>query len=1315
MPALIDTRYRPLRLLGHGGAGSVHLVEDTFHDDRLVALKILDLDADEVGRELLAREFYHLTKLVHPNLVKVFDFGVEPGSGRCYFTMEPVEGRDLLQATQGLELERTYVLLAQLCRALGYIHALGYVHNDVKPGNILVSDGEGGPRVRLLDFGLASLRSRRLEPSSAGGSVIQGTLHYLAPELLSGRAPDEGTDLYALGVVLYEVFTGRHPFEAAGSRRLGDALHDRPLPPSALMPHLPSRLDALVLRLLSPQPRERPETAHDVLGELAAIAGTDLHPETPETSASYVRGARLLQRDNVLALVDGVLRCVGAPGLAAMPAPAAGAVGPSGALEASSAAPGLLLLVGDTGVGKSRLLEEIRIRGQLAGILPLDVLCASGEVRHYGAICAILQRLVRSVADRPELVEELLEVHGAGVLKIFPELRPGRAVPPATTLPAAQEEERLHEQVSRFLLAIAALRPCLILIDDLAKVDERSLHLLDYLARNLWLRRQEGERLPVGLIATLQQDVPVKHPSRTKLEQIRSESFCWELLVEALDRDGVSQLIAAMFGLREVPQHFAGWVFALSEGNPLFVVELVAFLVDAGHIRRQDGRWRILLNEPAGLEIPKSLADIMGDRLRRLEPEPLRLLQVMAAVGRPVLETHLLLLSGLEPERSRRALLALLRRQLAVERRRGDRAFYELEHPAKGEVLYQQLPEPARRMLHLRIAHFLEEQQARGGSADVAEELARHYVLGSDLLGACRHAWAAGDGLRHIYSNKKALEMYQVVLEAFGACRARIDWRRFPAFTAPADGPGGPREAFPLGLGELVEVYWACFKLQMELGQYHEAMECATAVLYLAERTHNVRLSAQATKQIGSVYRVRGDCERATACIQRALESFRELEDVKGQADCLHDLGHLQYLLGRHLPSLEFYQQSLGIRKSLADRSGIAESYNNIGTVHFYLGNYNQSMDYFRRALEIRRSIDDKFGIGKNLNNIGLIHYQLGDLETARKLLEESLELKRSMSERAGVANTLSNLGEIHRTLGNYEKSHECESESLSIKRQIGDQQGLSISASNLGIVCTRLGRYDEALEHLSLALSTTRRIGFRVLEIEALCNLAETHFEIGNPRQALTLAEQALRMANASSSRPDQMTASLTLGHLYLELERPEDAVGHLHLASQLAADLSSKEKLASAQLLLGVYHRLSGRFEDALATLDKGLRLARDIKSRYLMARSCLEQGKLHLERSQIESAAEALRAARSSATRVTCPELEWSLCFMSGQLEAACRRYAPAFEQYRRCVEIFRTAAQSLAAPPMRHAYLSDRRRAAVAEHVRDLKSVLQRLVT
>jgi tetratricopeptide (TPR) repeat protein len=1307
MASLIDRRYRSIKLLGHGGAGSVHLVEDTFHENRRLALKILELEADERSRELLAREFSHLTRLVHPNLVEVYDFGIEPGSIRPYFTMEPVEGADLLSATEGRGFAEIVPLLVQICRVLGYIHDLGYLHNDFKPANLLVLGSGEASQVKLLDFGLASLRRQAAAPSRA--PTLRGTLHYVAPEILAGKPADERTDLYALGVVLYEVFTRRHPFETEGSERLGDALHSKPAAPSTLAAGLPAGLDELILRLLAPQGRDRPASAHAVLNQLNAIGGSSFRLDTPETTASYVHGGRFLERDSVLAVVDGLLQCIGAPGLAAAePRPDGGAQAPEAA--AGSVAPGLLLLVGDTGVGKTRLLEEIRIRGQLMGILPLEVHCSAGDVRYYGAVCQLLQRLTQTVADRLEVLDELMERYGAGVLKVFPELRPSRPAPPAMGLPAAQELERLHEHVSRFLLAIAAQRPSLILIDDLMRADERSLHLLHYLARSLWLRRQDGEGLPVAIVATLQQDGQkplMRHPARAKLEQLRSEPFCWELIVEPLSSGATGALVASMFGLDAVGQRFADWVYALSEGNPLFVVELVEFLVDEGWIRRQDGRWQIQIEDLAGLEIPKSLADIMAGRLARLEPGLLNLLQALAAFGRPVPAGQLLELAGLEPAAAREAIDRLVHRQLAVERRRGERVYYQLEQPAKGEVIYHQMPEKERRVLHLRIARLLERRLSPSGLAEHAEELARHFVLGGDLLGACRHAWAAGDALRHVYSNKNALEMYQIVLDAFAACRPRLDWQHLPRFR---EGQG----RFPLEVSEVVEVHWSSFQLHLELGQYREAMECAAALLYLAERTGDEALRAQATRRIGSVFRLQGAYERAMACMQRALEEFRRLEEVRGMAESLKELGAVQYLMGRHLQSLEYYQQSLGIWKSLGDRGGIAESYNNIGTVHFYLGNYNQSMDYYRRALELRRSIDDKYGIGKNLNNIGLIYYQLGELEKARKYLDESLELKRAMSERAGVANTLSNLGEIHRTLGNYQKSFECESESLALKRQIGDQQAISISASNLGIVCTRLGRYDAALEYLSLALSTTRRIGFRVLEIEVLCNLAETHFEIGNPRQALLLAEQALRLANENSSRPDQMAASLMLGMLYLELDKPDDAVGHLHLAVQLAGDLSNKEKLAAAQIVLGSYYRRVGRLEEALATLDKGLRLARELKSRFWMARASLEQARAFHERLRLEDAAEAVRMARSAATKLQCPELEWQLGFASGQVEAASRRYAAAFEQFRRCVEVFRAAAGSLAAAPMREAYLADRRRTRVAECIRELKAELRRIV-
>ncbi len=1331
---LIDSRYRPLRKLGHGGAGNVLAVADTFQSDRLVALKLLDLEADELRRELLAREFYHLTKLAHPNLVKVYDFGVEPRWGRCYFTMELVEGPDLLAATQDRKIQEIYPLVAQICRALGYIHDLGYLHNDIKPGNILVADRDGRSQVRLLDFGLASLRPREPDPRAATkDTTISGTLHYLAPEVLRGQAPNVRSDLYALGVLLYELFTRRHPFHPDDGGTPGSggsplsAVAGSPPQPSALAPELPAALSDLLLGLLSARPKNRPASAHQTLALFNEGAGTSFQPETPETLLGYVHGGHLLDREAHLAAIDSFLREAGLPALGATSEacesvgiasplpncsgtatpPETGVLGPMLVKGPKLKDPGgcrsLLLIVGKDGMGKTRLLEEIRVRAQLSGLLPLGVRAAASSGGQYWAIRRILGYLVRSTADDPGIVDRFLEEGGAGALKLMPDLRPGRKPPVFPQLPAAQEEQRLFEQVSRFFLALAAQRPCLVLIDDLQVLDEGSLRLLGYLARSLHLQRRTGKKPPVLLLATCKAELA--DPLRGKeIEKLAAEPFAAKIEVKSLPASRVQALIGAMFGLETVPESLVHWVTALSEGNPLFIVELFEFLLSEGHIQRIEGRWKILVDDPSKLEIPKGLSDIIATRLERLEPPVRRVFQILAALGRPVLEPHLVELSDVPQKEAKKAIDALVSRRLAVERRLGARRFYELEQPAKAQVIYPRIPEEQRQQLHLSIARHL--ARCHGEDPAHAEELARHYVLAGELAGACRPAWVAGNALRKTDSNKTALEMYQIVADAFRRSQNQIDWQRFPALL---DGT-----AFPLQLDELVQLHRSSCDLAKKLGRYQEAVRSAAALLHLGHRVGDGALVAHGNFQIGWACRLQGNYDRAVRHLGRAREAFQRIDAIKDLGDTFNQLGNLRFQQANYVSSLEYYQQSLGIRMSCADRLGIAESYNNIGSVYFYMGNYNQSMSYYRRALEIRRELGDQYGIGKNLNNIGLIYYKLGDLDQAKKFLRESLELKRSMSERAGWANTLSNLAEIDRTQGNFKKSYEAELESLAIKQQIGDIHGQSISASNLGIACTRLGRYGEAFHYLSSALQTARRIGFRALETEVLCNLAETQMALGSPRQAMAVARQALALANRNASRPDQMSANLTLAQLHLDLEHPDEAMSHLHMATQLAGELSNAEKLASALLLTGRQARQKRRGEEALQALDKAYAMARDLKSRYLLAEIQLERTWASLEMDRVAAAAQALQTAKSCATRIQCPELQWRLQFAAAEVHRAARQLPEAFRHYGSCVEILRQIAASLEPAPLAETYLADPRRSRIMESLRSLKEELHRLV-
>src|SRR5437867_10925802 len=197
---LLNERYAVVRLLGEGGMGSVYLVRDTYQGGRQVALKFLraeGLNAETI--ELFKDEFRSMARLRHPNLAEVYDFGCVESDGRYFLTMEYVKGEALGQQKREMLVDRFDSLTVQGLRALDYIHSRGMLHNDVKPHNIMIYLPF---QVKLLDFGLARGQAESVKTG------LSGTLHYIAPERFGEKGVDGRSDLYSLGVVLYEVLTG---------------------------------------------------------------------------------------------------------------------------------------------------------------------------------------------------------------------------------------------------------------------------------------------------------------------------------------------------------------------------------------------------------------------------------------------------------------------------------------------------------------------------------------------------------------------------------------------------------------------------------------------------------------------------------------------------------------------------------------------------------------------------------------------------------------------------------------------------------------------------------------------------------------------------------------------------------------------------------------------------------------------------------------------------------------------------------------------------------------------------------------------------
>jgi serine/threonine protein kinase len=255
LPTILGERYKLSIQIGSGGMANVYRARD-LNLERDVAVKILreDLISDPSFRARFHQEARSAANLVHPNIVTIYDFGHD--AHRYYIVMEIVEGMDLktlIRRSGHLTIDQALEIIIQVCKGVGYAHRAGLVHCDLKPQNILISPDT---RAKITDFGISQALAS-IDPDERT-DIVWGSPKYFAPEQAAGNPPSPSSDVYALGVILFEMITGKLPFEADHPTQLADLHQTAPPPsPSSLNPEISPALEAIILKVLSKDPASR--------------------------------------------------------------------------------------------------------------------------------------------------------------------------------------------------------------------------------------------------------------------------------------------------------------------------------------------------------------------------------------------------------------------------------------------------------------------------------------------------------------------------------------------------------------------------------------------------------------------------------------------------------------------------------------------------------------------------------------------------------------------------------------------------------------------------------------------------------------------------------------------------------------------------------------------------------------------------------------------------------------------------------------------------------------------------------------------------
>ena len=716
----LSNRYEITGELGRGGMGVVYRAHDPLLD-REVAIKLIPPAMLNPETE---QRFQHEAKLVaqmdHPAIVSIYDFGFDEGS--LFFVMPVVKGRTLttLLREETLSLGDVLEIGIKVAEALDYSHVprgdgatRGVIHRDIKPENIMVLRDEDGLRIRVMDFGVARIASE--ERITKTGTIV-GTPAYLSPEQVAAKGIDSRSDIYSLGVVLYECVVGQPPFSGDVQSILYRIVNEFPQSPRAIGATIDEEFEQLIMDCLAKDPAKRPQRAGEVATALKRYK------------------ERVKDGDRAMTLV--LTRTI------KMPRPALPTfVGREKELaelhrKLNVAVAGecqFVVVAGEPGIGKTRLLDEIENLAKVRKIRVLHGRFVEQDRSYpYQGFCEAIQEYFRfrdTGISQSSGTTDLSDLSG-GLVSLFPMLTEIDEIRAATTTGGTsagspeshtlENRTAIFELLARTLMRIGGGQPLVLLLEHLHG-GEVSIEALPYIVRRLG-------PTPTLIIGTYRStEIDKHHPLTQMLDSFRGDRHFTQITLGPFTPSEHRLYLETLVGGPDLTNSLVEKLYDGTEGNPFFTKEMVRSLLDSGGIAKDHtGAWN--LTGETGLasdSLPATIQQVVERRIERLPKDLREVLSVASVIGRIFESRELEVLTDDDAD-VEDAIDRLILDGLIEEEResRGDRLTFS--SGVVRDVLYGELSRRRRRALHRKYAEYIEKRH-EGRLERFYPQLVYHY------------------------------------------------------------------------------------------------------------------------------------------------------------------------------------------------------------------------------------------------------------------------------------------------------------------------------------------------------------------------------------------------------------------------------------------------------------------------------------------------------------------------------------------------------------------------------------------------------------
>jgi predicted ATPase len=726
----------------------------------------------------------------------------------------------------------------------------------------------------------------------------------------------------------------------------------------------------------------------------------------------------------------------------------------------------------------------------------------------------------------------------------------------------------LFENVSMGLARQAQSSPTLLCIEDLQWADSSTLALMHYITRNTKTSNLVimGTYRPEDVAASDGKS----HPLIGTMQLMEREDILEKMELPRLPEESIDEFLTTMLQRVDFTEEFRKKIYKETDGNPLFVIEMVKFLVNEKVINDHEGTW--ILEKPLQEgTIPSKVLSVISRRMDRVENKDRKTLDYASVIGEVFDSTLLADILGMD----RLQLLEQLR-YLEVTHRliHPQNGNFKFDHAKIKEALYTEIPRELRSEYHLKAANSLETLN-KDNSDEVVGDLAFHFYQSPNREKALFYLDKAAEKAKKDYANEEAIRFYNFALELEEDLHRRMD-----IFDGLGDIHG------------LIANYQKCKR------SYESALEL----------TEDKYKRAEIKAKIGFIHESIGEYDESIKICKEALVLVKG-EGCKEEAHAFNNIGSAYFRKGEIERALEHLKKGLEIQKKIGDQKGLIKSNRRIGNVYVDRAEFDRALTHYGNSLKIAKKRSTLQEILMSLSNIGIIYRYKGAYDTALEYLEKSLEIANKIGNPFGTAMELNCIGGIYLSKEEYERALDCFEQSLGIMEKIGSQQYISHSLIKVAYTYVMKGEYQKAFEHLKKASEIQKKVDNPWVMMELYHCYAEGYYMKRDFQRALEYSYQVGDLSDKIHVKEFTSKSKRMFGMIYREQKKWEESIENFKECVRTFEEIGMKNELAESHFEFGLMWKVKGESEKAKEQLNKALDIFEDLKVEKKMERVKVE----------------------------------------------------------------------------------------------------------